>query len=291
LAIELCWLVSTAASGLHAARALVGGATLIDPKMSAALAEPAASLRNAVQALASDVELVFDHLIPLSARIDSPAQLAEVTLTKLLGSGQSAVEAAPLARSLVALDTAFQAAFPHALRELELRAEPLCGQWEARGPGLFAAVARLTDAELIAERAEVILVQPALGGAGAAHRLYNSVHIEAVLANPIAELPEVLRLGWLLAQLNLDLPKFQGEMRRDRLARVGALAMLPPILAAAEQVELARNSVETLTTALSAWHAPPVEPARLSEWWDTYQSARPSWPVALAALERMLEPE
>jgi hypothetical protein len=237
-----------------------------------------------------ETDLVFEHLIPLSVKVDSPAQLAEVTLAKLLGSQTIPGTAASFTRRLIALDAAFQQAFPRALEELELRAGPLGGQWEARGPGLIATVARLTQADLIVDSADVILVQPALGGAGAAHVFYNSVRIEAVLANPIAELPEVARLGWLLAQLNLDLPRFQGDLPRRRLAQLGPLAMLPPVLAAAEEVELARNNIETLAAALSAWQAPPVEPSQLMDWWETYQAARPAWSVALGALNRMLTP-
>ncbi|HEV3137712.1 MAG TPA: hypothetical protein VGZ26_07400 [Pirellulales bacterium] len=288
MAIELRWLASTAASGLHAAAAMLQGATLVDPKLSLALAEPVRGMRGELDMLAAEPRLVFEHLIPLSAQFDSPMQLAEVTVTKLVGAQPPPTAVANLARRLVALDAAFQGAFPRALQELELRAEPLCGQWEARGPGLIAGVARLTEADLIVDRADVILVLPALGGAGTAHWLYNSACIEAVLANPIVELPEVVRLGWLLAQLNLDLPTFQGDMPRERLARVGRLAMLPPVLAAAEEVELARNNVQTLTLALSAWRAPEVEPNQLMEWWETYRAARPSWTVALGALDRMV---
>ncbi len=146
----------------------------------------------------------------------------------------------------------------------------------------------LTEQDLVVSEADVILVQPALGGAGAAHWLYNSVRIEAVLANPIAELPEVVRLGWLLAQLHLDLPKFQGNLRLDRLLEIGPLAMIPPMLAAAQEVELARMDEPTLALALTAWNAAPIEPGKLLEWWDTYQSTNPPWTVALGALERML---
>jgi hypothetical protein len=291
MVIELRWLVNIAGSSLHAAATMLQGATLVDPKMSTALTEPVRGLRGDLRELGVGLDLVFEHLIPLSARFDSPTQLAEVTVAKLFGSQKPPAAAASLARRLVALDTAFQAALPRALEELELRAEPLVGQWEARGPGLIATVARLTEADLIVGSADVILLQPALGGAGTAHGLYNSVSIEAVLANPIAELPEVLRLGWLLTQLNLDLARYQGDLPRDGLARVGPLAMLPPVLAAAEEVELARNNLETLTLALSAWRAPAVDPKKLVVWWETYQSARPPWTVALGALDRMLSGE
>src|SRR5690606_23019649 len=99
-----------------------------------------------------------------------------------------------------------------ALEELELRSAPLREQWEARGGGLLATLARLTTAGLVPEMADVILVHPVLGGGGAAHWQYNSVQFEAVLANPLAELPEVLRLGWLLAQLNFDLPLYEDHL-------------------------------------------------------------------------------
>jgi hypothetical protein len=149
-------------------------------------------------------------------------------------------------------------------------------------------VARLTESDLLVSQADVILVQPVQGGGGAAHWNYNSVRIETVLANPVEQLPEVVRLGWLLAQLNMDLPKFQGDMRRDALAEIGPLAMIPPVLAAAQEVELARCDLPTLAAALKAWQTGPAEPGVLIEWWDTYQTARPAWTVALGALARLL---
>ena len=81
----------------------------------------------------------------------------------------------------------------------------------------MAAIGRLTERELVVERADVILVHPVLGGGGWAYPPYNAVCFEAVLANPIAELPEVVRLGWLLAQLNLD-----SAGRSGRAAAAGA---------------------------------------------------------------------
>jgi hypothetical protein len=288
MTIELDWLASTGAGGLHAAAAMIAGDELVDARVSAALAEAVQGLRDDLSELGVTPEVVFEHLIPLAARPESPTELAQVTAAKVFGSKKPKDAVGVLARRLWTLDMAFQSAFPRGIEELELRAEPLMGQWEARGPGLIAAVKRLTQSDLLVDRADVILVQPVLGGAGAAHVLYNSVRIEAVLANPIVELPEIVRLAWLLAQLNLDLPMFQGDLPRDRLARVGRLAMLPPVLAAAKEVELVRNNVETLTLALSAWRAPQVEPNTLMEWWETYRAARPPWMVALGALDRMV---
>jgi hypothetical protein len=285
---ELRWIVSTAASSLHAASALVEGAPLADQKIAAALQAETQGLGHDLAAIGLEPRLFFEHAIPLSVQYDVPLELAHAILSKLAGPEPMHAGAATLSRRLIALEAALEQAHPGGLAELELRAQPLGEQWEARGPGLLAMVARLTESDLLVSQADVILVQPVQGGGGAAHWNYNSVRIETVLANPVEQLPEVVRLGWLLAQLNMDLPKFQGDMRRDALAEIGPLAMIPPVLAAAQEVELARCDLPTLAAALKAWQTGPAEPGVLIEWWDTYQTARPAWTVALGALARLL---
>lgn len=290
MTLEPRWIVSTSASCLHAAAAMLAGATLVDKKISEALAGEVEGLGEDLTAVGLVSRLFFEHAIGLAAQFDTPAKWAEVLIVKTLGpQATTELTAARLARRLIGLEAALQQANPRALHELELRSEPLREQWAARGPGLIAALARLTTGDLIVSQADVILVQPVLGGAGAAHELYNSVSIEAVLANPIAELPEVLRLGWLLAQLNLDLPRYQDILTLDRLRAAGSLAMIPAVLAAAQEVELARLDKATLATALAAWHAASTEPEPLLEWWETYQATNSDWRVALGALDRMVE--
>jgi hypothetical protein len=159
---------------------------------------------------------------------------------------------------------------------------------------------RLTEADLLVDEASVVLVYPALGGGGTAHPANNSLRFEAVLANPLEQLPETVRLGWLVSQLNLDLPKFSERIPRDRLRAIIALAMLPPALASASEVELARNDAATLSLALKSWCdawpasfvvGPEIDLAdTLSRWWETYQTSRPPFAIALAALDEMLKP-
>jgi hypothetical protein len=154
---------------------------------------------------------------------------------------------------------------------------------------LLIQFGRLTQCDLLVERADVLLVHPALGGGGAAHLAYNACRMEAVLANPHFQLPEVVRLAWLLAQLHNDLPLNQGNLSRDRVTTVGTLAAIPPVLMAAEEVELVRFDDATLRLALAAWHCGDVAiAATLANWWSVYQQDRPPWPIALAALDRML---
>ena len=160
------------------------------------------------------------------------------------------------------------------------------------GPGFLHSVYRLTSDELAVPSANVLLLQPVLGGGGAAHLLYNSVRIEAVLANAVPELPEIVRLGWLLSQLNLEVPSLSERVAAGRLPQTAELAMLPVALKAGEEVELCRFDRAGVARALAAWHvAVPANcdmVATLFDWWETYLETRPGWPVALAALDRMI---
>ncbi len=152
---------------------------------------------------------------------------------------------------------------------------------------------RKTDERLIVEQANVVLVYPALGGGGVAHLLYNSVRLEAVLTDPHPSLPETVRLAWLLAQLNLDLPIHSEAISSVDLPWIGSLAMIPPVLSAAEAVEWARLDPPTVAEALAAWHLADDHLEELADmlldWWKTYRASRPRWAVALAALEQMAQ--
>jgi hypothetical protein len=286
--IDARWITSTLASGLYAARRLSAGAAPVDHRLAAALAPEVDGLAGDLQAVGVEAGPFFEHAIPLAARFDSPVQLAKVVLAKVFGPRHAVDGAARLARRLQTLGAAVQESGPDLLDELELRSRPLREQWEARAGGLLATVRRLTAADVIVEAADVILVQPLDGGGGTPHARYNAISFEAVLANPIAELPEVARLGWLWAQLNLDLPAYEEPLGGAAVARIGPLALLPPVLTAAGEVELVNFDRPLLEQALSAWRAPPVEADALAGWWETYQSADSSWGVALAALAKML---
>ena len=294
----LHWKPSVRASALHAAELLCRSRTLVDPALAEALSGPTAELDREIAAAGLPQERFWVTLTALAATFDGQRELAEVALTKTVGREKALPLVGRFAGWIADLEIAFQRAIPDLTQQLELRGQPLREHWEARGPGLLAGIGRLTEPGLLVEEAEVVLVYPASGGGGRAHVPYNSVRIEAVLTNPLPQLPEVVRLGWLLAQLNLDLSDYQGTLSRDRAEFVGALALLPVVLAAAEDVELARFDLATLTAALSAWEClePPqnaaADPVKLAEtltaWWETYQSTRPSWSVALAALDRMI---
>ncbi len=291
--VHLTWKAPFTTSCLHAAEGWCRGLAVVDPLLAEAVAGPAAELKAVVESLGAPPGRIWRQLFALSGSSDIGRHLAETALAKTIGRGQHfEAQSSILAAMLSQLQTAVRGAIPNLTEELALRERPIREQWEARGPGLLWNIANLTEPGVVPEQADVLLVRPAFGGAGGAHLQANSIRIEAVLANPHAELPEVVRLAWLLAQLDLDLPRQSEEIQTDRLPHVARLAMIPPILKAAEGVELVHYSPELIGRAIAAWHlaVPPGLDAVtvVSDWWETYQQGKPPFCVALAALDAMV---
>ena len=290
---QLQWKAPFCTSCLHAADGLGRGLPVIDPVLAEAIAGPAAVLKLAIEESGAPPGRLWRQMLGLSGTSDVSRHIAETALLKSVGRGEHfETSASRLAASIADLQAAVRTAIPNLTEELALRERPLREQWEARGPGLIWDMANLTEADLLPEQADVLLVRPAFGGAGGAHLQANSVRIEAVLANPHADLPEVVRLAWLVSQLELDLPRHGEEVQADRLPHVARLAMLPVVLKAAEAVELVRYSPELIGRAIAAWNLaiPPGLDAAgvVGDWWETYQLDKPPFRVALQALDAMV---
>ncbi len=290
--MNIRWLASPLASALYAAECLAAGRQAANPQLAAALIPPQAALDAALEE--NMVPAVWwKHAVPLAAGVAEPQQLALVALTKAVGRARAEVLALRLAGLLRELARVYLAQFANLTEELELRSGPLRQHWEARGPGLLAALCRLIDPQLLAPQADVVLVEPFLGGHGQAHLLYNSVTFEAVLANPHDDLPEVVRLGWLLSMLHLESGRFGERLPHAALEQVGRLAMVPPVLAAARECELVGDAPGLVARALAAWRLEGSADAEslaadLAAWWETYLAGPVPWAVALEALAELL---
>ncbi len=292
--MELTWRPDRTASWLHAVAALWRGRTLLDQALAEALGAASQGLRETLETHRVPTDEFLHHAVA-AAHGASLRELAQTATANSAGPEKANACAAEITTHLNHLQGVFERAVPGVAEQLRLRVEPLRLQWEARGPGLLAALGRSVGPDVLVEQARVALVHPVLGGGGTAHHRYNTVSFEAVLTNPLAELPEVVRLGWLLGQLNLDLPACQGELPRDRTLALGSLALAVGTLAAAEEVELARADAATLRAALVAWNLAAADGRSLDatvstlvQWWDVYRQRPPSLRVALAALDQML---
>lgn len=282
------WKASFAASSMHAVLCREQGFPAADNELAQLVDEPAEILIAALQDNNLDIISTLCVFESLASEFDNNRQLVEVTLKRLGGSRTEHV-VSQLASAIGTVEANLLRIRPELVDELALRGRPLQEQWQARGPGLLYQLSRLTEESFIAPSAEVVLVTPWVGGYGRADPRTNRVLIEAVLANRHDDLPEVLRLGWLLAQLQADVPTYGESVSAGRLEELAALATLPAILAAAQEVEWATCNAATIARALECWYPDALPSAdRLAQWWQAYQSGSTSWAVAWRALEPLL---
>lgn len=296
MSCSLAWPIHLDTSALHAAAVVSSGRPVIKPDLVADLAPHVRRADEFVSVLEVNPHAFWNLSCAVSLIGQGSTEIATLIQRKMLGTTGGASEA-QIAEHLRPILQWGQSAFPDLLQSMRLRKDPLKTQWEARGPGLLHFVARLTAVHVIPPAAQVALVQPIAGGDGAAHLDFNSIRFEAVLANALPQLPEVVRMAWLISQLQIDLPANSESLDRRTLPWLAAVAMLPPTLAAAELVELAHADQQLLSAALDAWVLPAFPGANTSadtlaavvwNWWRTYERTKPPWPVALAALDRLL---
>jgi len=289
----LRWIASAPVSCFHTAHALLQKRPLTDPQLAAALAPPAENVQAAILEEGVAPEVFWNHLVPLAADAVSHQELARTVLTKVIGHARAMPRVTIFRELLADLRKAFAAAVSESDEDLARMAQPLGQKWDYYGAGLLGPVVEQTEPGILVEDATVVVVYPALGGDGGAHLTYNLAYIEAVPADPVAELPEVLRLAWLLSMLNLDLPRYSENLRPSSLPTVAGLAMIPVILDAAGEVPLAVCDDQTIGLAVRSWLTPVDKATQwttaLIDWWETYRLRRPEWATALAALERLFD--
>ena len=296
--MHLIWTPNASASALHASQSIcVYGDKLADARVAESIGKYALNLGKWIETAAPfDTARFWSLLIGHSALIDSNMELAQAVVRKAAVRIDNKSAASQLSGFISDIEAAYNQLFPKFQEQLPLRARPIQEHWLGFGPGLLAHLGRLTQKDLLVPEARVVLLQPILGGAGYAHIDQNMVRLEAVLTNPLVELPEVVRLAWLLSQLQLDLPVHSDSIGTNLLARIAPLAMLPPILAAAEVMELGRCDEAVVELAIEHWHIPvpkdrdvhtEIVPVMM-DWWETYLQTRPAWQTALQAFAKML---
>lgn len=245
--------------------------------------------------LAGDVphpDRFFEHLPALAGEFSGCREIARLALTRLIHSERAARLAGPYAEILTEIAATTLPGVQRLGSMVEEHLPALQAAWKVDGIGLLADVAHWTDQAVVAEDLSALAVAPVRGGGGAAYPTYNRVCIEIVGDDLVPELPEVVRLVWLISQLNLDLPQFSEALTPQRAHLVTKLAMLTAVVAAWHDRDAAAVDEPQLGTALGAWLGELPEPATISpalvQWWGVYCERRPAWPVALQALDQYL---
>ena len=299
--MELTWKQSVDLSAYHLAWCFAYLPDRVPPSAQQDLERCCHELSHLVANLGVADVAFWDALFTLSPECPSNTQLSERIVRRLVGGANTSSQASELAGQFSNLKAAFGSFRPNAEEELRLRAQPLQQLWQAYGPGLLAQLRNLVAPDIIVSRAEIILVQPAAGGFGHAHLSTNRIHFEAVLTNPNEEIPEVLRLAWLLSQLDLERPVYSELINRHRLGRVAGLALVPAVLEASGNLGISTLSESHLEQAIEAWLSPFKTPKSkaapapnllapvIMSWWETWRANPSDWRVALTGLDRMLE--
>ena len=297
MATEFRWRASLSATCMHAAACQRAGIAAADPALAAALDGPATALFGEIADGGLPVDDMVAQFASLSADYENNRELVTRALARLrIDPVETTV--GRVAGAIADVEAALRRASPEIVEELAVRGGPIREQWEARGPGMLRELGRLTDATVVPESGEIVVVAPYAGGHGLAHAAQNRVTFEAVLVNPHPDLPETARLAWLVAQLNSDLPRFAdvlpgGALLGGRGPAAFRVAMLAPALAAGEAVELTRCDEAMLDAAIDAWRLRDEVPAdaasRVWAWWNAWLDRSTKWPVAVAALAELLE--
>lgn len=296
--MHLQWTKNYSTSALHAAQCLWRFRSQIhNENIRAKLGPPAEELGSCLDELSAiDSQSLWDSLVILGSRIGSNSALANELISESVDGFVEESLTQRLVGSITEVEASFQLMFPKYLEQSDYRIKPLQDQWVGYGNGFLAHLRRMTRCNCWVREAQVVGVQPILGGAGKAHCQHQAIHIEAVLTNPLGELPEVIRLGWLLSQLYTLEFRNQLDISRETYHRLIPLAMLVPSLAAGEVLELTKCNESIAELAIENWHI--AIPANqeisteliplLMDWWEICLKTRPDWSVALKALAHRL---
>ena len=155
------------------------------------------------------------------------------------------------------------AIFPDLQQQLEQRVRPLRDAWESRGPGMLHKI-DVTNTQPIT----VTLLQPLVGGYGLV--VGKQCFMEAMLVNGVEQLPEVVRLAWLVVTASRP--------------NIEPLAQIPAVIEAAAAVDLATDDFATVESALQHWTNRPRDemPLDLAQdlwtWWhNDRDNISPKW--------------
>lgn len=294
------WEVSDKLSPLHAARCWAAGLRGIDPTLEEKIAEPLAELTKRLAALEVDLGTFWARLVACGAVGQSDQEACRSSLISA-GLGELTLDASASAilNALADMRLAYQERYPKSSQQLSLRARPIREQWDGYGAGLLRRVAKKTHESFIPKNVVCVLLSPYRGGAGDCDPASSTLWMEAVLTNPVASVPEVLRLVWLVTRIGIGsrvLPIEAGVITGEdsnRATMVLALSALPVVLDAACYLEMTQSPTVTaalIDSAVQAWFGPMESTVVeiVEKWWSQSEQINPPFPVALKALDRML---
>lgn len=297
--MHLHWKPNLSTSALHAAEACWKYPQAIsDPEIYSAMRPYAERLGAWIAELpVSDLQGFWDTLVVTGSAIESNRELACAVLEHVSLHDADGSRASLLAGLITDVEAAFRQLFPRYIEQSSFRFRPLQDQWLGYGRGLMTQWQRLTRRDSLAEACTILGLQPVMGGYGKSHPDHGLVCVEAVLTNARPELPEVIRLAWLLTQIEKPVGLFT-HLESTSLTSLSPLALIPPILAAGQELELTKCDLAMTALAIQHWRVamtnlafianlPTFQIAEmLLNWWGSGAGADSDWDVRLRMLAK-----
>jgi hypothetical protein len=302
---RLRWTTGERLTPIHAAKCFSLGVRGVDPSIARVITEPLTELNGRLAAVDLDLNIFWSRLVRSIAGGDSDH---EACASALIAAGCSPLSIDATANAihsqLAEIRQIHHERYPKLADQLLLRGRPLRDQWDGFGAGLLKRIGKLTHPSFLPKDITAILISPYRGGDGDLDASAGRIWIEAMLTNPVADIPEVLRLVWLVAQvgligaLNTGSEDSHGDpwVAPARVPRVASLAMMVLTLEAGVYLELVPSTSDSLplmfAKAAQAWRIPMDGPTvdTLENWWRQFQDLQTTPPVTLKALDRMLHP-
>ncbi|MEM9644129.1 MAG: hypothetical protein AAF989_03965 [Planctomycetota bacterium] len=306
---QIRWKTHVRLSALHAARTVGSGHVCIDAATQRQLSVLVSELNQRLVSQSVNVARFWETLICETAmRKDSRGKesgsksgidtdqrsLCVSALTSgRISEFQIEQTAITVSRAIRDCQQAFTSRFPKLVDQLELRGKPLRQSWDTYGPGLLRSASRIIwggdpPSDWWPASCDGYLVQPMRGGDGEAIGT-TGFWIEAMLTDADPALPEVLRVAYLLTRVAID------RHVRDRSGDTMSLlpwreAAVVVVLKAAADLDLVPAIDLPIENAVARWLRGDVWVADvLRAWADQWQQTGAAMPVALKALDRMME--
>ncbi|KAA5539854.1 hypothetical protein FYK55_22650 [Roseiconus nitratireducens] len=298
-------------SVIHAAFVVATGGPCGDAKTEAALVGPTTEINTRLISASVDVRGFWSALFAAVAAKQAARDACEPALLAAGCSELQVDQTAPaIASRLDECRIAFAKRFPKLREQLQLRSGPLKDRWQTYGPGLLIQTAGQIWAAAPPDdwwppRIDVLLVQPMRGGDGGFDSSEGRVWMEAMLTDADPQVSELFRLAYwitrvavgrhLSATLGVPSEPSAPEDFGSGTHRVSSLpwdlGCVPVVLAAGHELEILRTDKLPIADAIRLWRlGDPAVGQVVDQWWQQWGDSKAPTPVALKALDRMLEP-
>ncbi len=188
---RLKWIPGDRLTVIHAARNYLAGVESVDPSIHRLISDSLGDLYDRLLAAEIDMTVFWRRLqCAVAAGDDDQSACSAALLAAGCSPLASDQVASAITSKLTDLRLGYQQRQPKLAEQLTLRSRPLREQWDGFGGGLTKRIAKLTHESFIPKSATVLMLSPYCGGDGELDVDSSRLWMEAVLANPVPQLPK-----------------------------------------------------------------------------------------------------